>query len=197
MCAPPLPTLLPRSARQAGSAGSGGRALPVDCISIMVCRPPPAFAAGFCATRWGAFGRRCVFCTPSLGLASVGRAPPRPPRPALPPRPPRPPRPVATALPLPFGGISVMIVRGGGASTGQREPFNLSISIEGQRVSAVRVSLEIRPSRGWFGVRPFSAHLVGPGCGVLPRRVGSQLQAGAWFITEVRSLQDLRQQEDR
>ena len=33
--------------------------------------------------------------------------------------------------------------------------------------------------------------------GVLPRRVGSQLPAGAWFITEVRSLQDLRQQEDR
>eukprot|EP00964_Phaeocystis_antarctica_P066435 scaffold40148_cov62-Phaeocystis_antarctica.AAC.1 len=33
--------------------------------------------------------------------------------------------------------------------------------------------------------------------GVLPRRVGSQLPAGAWFIAEVRSLQDLRQQEDR
>eukprot|EP00964_Phaeocystis_antarctica_P143827 scaffold109437_cov54-Phaeocystis_antarctica.AAC.1 len=41
-----------------------------------------------------------------------------------------------------------------------------------------------------------SAHVVG-GCGVLPWRVGSQLfQRLLWFISEVRSLQDLRQQEE-
>ena len=28
-----------------GALGAERRALPVDCISIMVCRPPPAFAA--------------------------------------------------------------------------------------------------------------------------------------------------------
>ena len=49
-------------------------------------------------------------------------------------------------------------------------------------------------SGGWFG--PRGRWLRRPS-GVLPRRVGSQLTSGAWFITEVRSLQDLRQEEDR
>ena len=61
--------------------------------------------------------------------------------------------------------------------------------------SAVRFSLEIRAE--WRVVRPTWSVVLRRASGVLPGGLDHNFQRVLWFITEVRSLQDLRQQEDR